>query len=86
MNGLPVQMRVPRSAPARLLASLGLLILIGTALVSCDRGLPGVNHEQPSSSVHIAAVSGGALVVHSEAGAATFKTIRAWPVQSIFNR
>ena len=30
--------------------------------------------------------AGGALIVRSEAGAATFKTLRAWPMQSIWNR
>jgi alpha-galactosidase len=67
MNGLPAQMRVPRSTLAKLLAPLGLLILIGTAVVSCNRGRSGVSDEQASSSVHVAAGSSGPLVVQTPA-------------------
>jgi alpha-galactosidase len=67
MNGLPAQMRVPRSTLAKLLVSLCLLILIGTAVVSCKRGRSGVSDEQANSSVHVAAVPGGPLVVQTPA-------------------
>ena len=67
MNGLSAQMRVLRSTLAKLLASFSLLILIGTAGVSCNRGRSGVSGEPASSSVHVAAVSGGPLVVQTPA-------------------
>jgi alpha-galactosidase len=67
MNGLPAQTRDPRSVPAKLLGSVCLLILIGAAVVSCNRGRSGVNDEQASSSVHVAAISGGPLVIRTAA-------------------
>jgi alpha-galactosidase len=67
MKGLPPQMRDPRSVPAKLLVSVCLLVLIGTAVVSCNRGRSGVNDEQARSSVHVAAISGGPLVIRTAA-------------------
>ena len=67
MNGLPAQMRVPRSTLAKLLASLCLLVLIGAAAVRCNRGRSGVSDEQASSSVHVIAASGSPLVVQTPA-------------------
>ena len=84
MNGLPAQMRVPRSTLAKLLAPLGLLILIGTAVVSCNRGRSGVSDEQASSSVHVAAGSSGPLVVQTPA--AQFRLFPTGYLQAILLR
>jgi alpha-galactosidase len=66
VNRLPAQVPALWRIPARLLASLCLLILIGTGAVSCNRGRSDA-HPPATSTIHVATTAGGPLVITAPA-------------------